>query len=171
MDYDILGYVVNIHDCLNIDMDLKTSDPKLLNAIKSAHNLEYSYLDCKNNEVTSKAYRCRVYEVGSNYLKHDSSSLFRSAYQKCYFNLMRIINLQNGWIKVRIRSIDIYNRVLIDLIDIETGKDLKDLIYFSPNYSRVFHRYRNSSAHYNRRKAGSSGKSLTKSSELYMSDI
>src|SRR5579863_7375180 len=84
-DDSVFGYVVNIHDCLNIDIDFDIKDnPNLTKLLESAYNLEYTYLDNKDSEITSNVYRCRIYEIGSNYSKHDSSSLFKSVYQKCF---------------------------------------------------------------------------------------
>ena len=117
----VVGYVVNVHDALNYDIDLYLPDEIRSRYLNAKHKDErnvvilnkYSYVDVDDNDVNKDrlTYRCRLKGIG---LKcHKSYKLQRNA----HIEMMRRIDRQNGWVYVTVSDIDIYQRILVNLYD------------------------------------------------------
>lgn len=90
------------------------------------------------------AYRCRLRDVGVKRRQYDKvlNKIFRSVYGF----VKRQIDLQNGWVVLRIGTPDVYQRLLVDIYDPISGLDIKS-IHFKEG-PKVFYPYVWHSKHY-----------------------
>ena len=141
---DIQGFVVNIHDVTNFDIDLIL--PKnVVWKYKNVINNEYKYQPIPEsflyqpNEtvlqdtVTSKAYRCRLKGIGVNHNAYNKKN------NRHIHEIKSMIDSADGWVTCNVSDIDVYHRLLVDIkvngLDVASyliGKD-KQLFY---DYSR-----------------------------------
>jgi hypothetical protein len=157
-----LGYIVNIHDPTTFNISLEISDNIMEKISKQwwTHNNKiitstYEYYDeppqlsIKNNSagegklaithiplIQSKpVYRCRIRSVG---VIRPMDVKMQKDFRKTFGDIKRQVDLQNGWVLVKIYHPDKYKRLLVDLYDPITKKDLKELFNFNDG---VFIRY------------------------------
>ena len=135
------GYVVNIFNPINYDIDIDVDD-LILNQEKIVTNdYYYKEIDQQGNlspEIKSKTYRCRLYGIeNSNYDYKKITS---------YINhVKKMIDRVDGWVKCTIKGVDIFNRLLVmiqisDIIIsdylIQKSYENKDGIYTIYNYNK-----------------------------------
>lgn len=148
----VSGWVVNVHDALNFDIDLSLT-PKQQYSYRHVITNEYEYKEKSSGEdkKIGKAYRCRLkgIQLLSNrggYRENDSDI------KRAKRDMTHMIDRCDGWVVVLIDTYDVYNRLLIDLIDPalfpEYIKLYKDVLF--ERYPHLFITY--ISQHTNRKK-------------------
>jgi hypothetical protein len=102
------GYVVNIYDVLNYDIDIKTSISNLITN-------PYTYKDIVNVitgelgiEKKSTTVRCRLVGIGINQKNKKQKN-------EMTYEVKKLINHVDGWVKCTIVGVDVYNRLLLDI--------------------------------------------------------
>jgi hypothetical protein len=121
---NVPGFVVNIHDSTNFDIDIGVN-PKLQERYKNVIFNEYYYKDfssefLKNPNIGADAateigvtYRCRLRGIGINSLpKH----LHYSKSNQLCLEISQLIDRTDGWITCTLSDVDIYRRLLVDVI-------------------------------------------------------
>jgi len=109
-----LGFVVNVKDPINFDIDFKLTleDQKKLLKAKTKN---YIYDEYINYEFTSKkcfgeTYRCRIYDVRVN-----RKELVGIKKLKVFNKIRNQLDDCDGWVVCEIYGIDAYGRLLVDL--------------------------------------------------------
>ena len=132
----IIGFIVNVHDATNFDIDLEMS-PELHEKYGDVISNQYTYQDldrdflenpgiltckdAKNTEITPKigtTYRCRLRGVGINQLATNVHTW--KSNQMCV-EVKQLIDRTDGWITCTLSDIDVYQRLLVDIV-INTSK-------------------------------------------------
>jgi hypothetical protein len=139
------GFVVNVHDPLNYDIDLtlNESQSKKYNHV-IANN--YTYIDYSEDKLepvdierTSTIYRCRLKGVGivDSVMKNDM------ILKNIYVDICRIFDEVEGWVSCTVNEIDSYSRILVDInyLDRNKERNLLDL-FFCEKYSSAFYHYK-----------------------------
>lgn len=123
---NVLGFIVNIHDATNFDIDLNMplEQHRLYKGVISN---EYTYQDLdedyfenpnhtrfiKINPKKGLTYRCRLKGVGINQLT--SPFDLWKANQMC-IEIKQLIDRSDGWVICNLSDIDVYQRMLVDII-------------------------------------------------------
>lgn len=132
----VIGFIVNVHDATNFDIDLEIS-PELHEKYGDVISNQYTYQDFNNNffefSTLSKikcinpcigtTYRCRLRGVGINQLPQHLHTW--KSNQMCV-EIKQLIDRTDGWITCTLSDIDVYQRLLVD-ITINTCKGPIDL--------------------------------------------
>lgn len=121
----IVGFVVNIHDATNFDIDLQ-----LPSSIKHKYctviTNQYTYKDLGNQYVINPSsiledtvilevgttYRCRLRGIGINQLP---SSVHTRKSHNATLNVKQLIDRTDGWVSCTLSDIDVYQRLLVDI--------------------------------------------------------
>lgn len=109
-----IGFVVNIYDPVNFDVDIIITDMDR-EKLKSANVETYVYDDYKNCSLVQKSkrgqlYRCRIYGIGvDRQMKPDIKRI------PLFNKLKKKIDELDGWIVCDILGIDNHSRLLVDL--------------------------------------------------------
>lgn len=127
---NINGFVVNVHDATNLDIDLDLP-PELKDKYQDVILNNYTYQDLqpdvlgKPNIVPSigTTYRCRLRGIGINQLSYQARN---QKSNQMYVEVSRLIDRADGWIICTLSDVDIYRRLLVD-ITIHTCKGTIDL--------------------------------------------
>lgn len=123
---NVMGFIVNIHDATNFDIDLDISS-ELNKQYKNVISNEYTYQDLddsyfkdpnstkliKLNPKNGITYRCRLKGIGIHQL--NSSLDIWKANQMCV-EIKQLIDRTDGWIICNLSDIDVYQRMLVDII-------------------------------------------------------
>lgn len=111
----VSGYVVNVHDAINFDIDLSfTSTQRYQYRHVITNEYEYKEKSSEDERKSGKAYRCRL--KGIQLISHrskESDQLMRKAIK----DMIQMINRCDGWVVCVIDGADVYNRLLIDVVD------------------------------------------------------
>jgi hypothetical protein len=151
--HNIVGFVVNMHDPVNFDIDLHLDEhtrTRYWNVIVN----EYTFTE-EDRPVRSRiAYRCRLKgigivsppqrttgqsESGSRTRPYDDAAskwLLRKAHKA----LREQIDLQNGWVLCSISDVDVYRRMLVTLYDPVSKMELSSIL-LSERFRRCFRPY------------------------------
>jgi len=119
----VIGFVVNVHDATNfdIDFDMPTDLHERYKDVISNH---YTYKDVGTNFfetpnnidiVTSKigtTYRCRLRGIGINQLPQHIHTWKTN--QMCV-DVKQLIDRTDGWVICTLSDIDVYKRLLVDI--------------------------------------------------------
>lgn len=145
---NLVGYVVNIHDAVNYDIDLFLSD-ELKTRYSNVITNTYTYQDDSGFNV-GVAYRCRLKGIGLHQTKKrpDDFSFRRKRHNANENRIIRLaqidmtkqIDRQNGWVLCNISDVDVYKRLLVTLMDPITKDDLS-LILLKSEYRSCFRPY------------------------------
>lgn len=161
----VRGFIVNVHDPLNYDIDLDLNDAQkqayskvLSNSyIKKDYVLNGTKLEVENmeKEDTSVAYRCRLKGVSFNNtlfsqkkykfkIFDDEEDPFKieKLQKEAYVEISRIFDASDGWVDCELHEPDIFSRILVSLKFFGTSRDISD-IFFQEKYRQVFYRYPN----------------------------
>lgn len=147
------GFVVNVHDSTNFDIDIGIN-PKLHERYNNVISNEYYYKDFNdeflrnpNSEVDVETsigttYRCRLRGIGINQLpKH----LHYSKSNQLCLEIKQLIDRTDGWVICTLSDVDIYKRLLVDIILYvpEGNINLKDYLLTRMNTERdpLFYNY------------------------------
>lgn len=147
---NIRGFVVNVHDAMNFDIDLDLS-PQLAETYKHVTTKPYTYKDFGINMFKqysydmyetapvrqSRTYKCRLIGIE---VKPQAS---RQNWQihKLSVEIDKIIDRTDGWVTCTLSDIDVYQRLLID-IDVHTTDgtiNIRDYLLNQPQ--DIFHPY------------------------------
>lgn len=150
---NILGFLINLHDPVNMDIDLFLPDE-----LKSRyHNVimsSYTYYDTPSTYSSSLSkdddhipeirngvsYRCRWRDIAVTPGRYRSSKTQGQKFRRTYAELMRQFCKQNNFVSVTVSDVDIYQRLLVDIFDPVSGMNLKD-IHLREGNEEVFTTY------------------------------
>lgn len=114
-----LAFIVKTQSCLNYDIDIDIKE-----TVAARYNVSsgvYVYMqDGKIQDGIS--YRCRLKDVTA------SNRHMYSTFLQAKTMVNQHIDRSGGWVLARIDGVDIYNRLLVTLLDIFTKQDLKDIL-------------------------------------------
>lgn len=134
---NIQGYVVNVHDATNLDIDL-VIPPELEDRYRQVITNYYTYHDLgedinlpiDNLQLKrGRAFRCRLRGVGNNYLSLPSQN---KKIAQLTIEIRQLIDRADGWVTCTLSDIDIYQRLLVDII-IRTPSSIYNLREFILN--------------------------------------
>jgi len=128
----ITGYVVNVHDAINLDIDLCLS-PSLVQRYRQVISHPYRYRDNGKAEQAGLAYRCRLRGIGSLADKREQQLW------QAHLDIVRTIDRQGGWVICTVSDVDVYSRILLELFDPVTGHSINEGLLAS--YPTVFTKY------------------------------
>jgi len=137
------GFVVNVHDAINFDIDLTLTTQQLHRFSRVIHN-EYQYKEESGDCKVGRAFRCRLKGIQlSNSYAHRNKSRSQTMMSKATKTMKRMIDRSNGWIICVVSEVDVYNRLLVDLIDPglfpEKYVSYRDILL--SQYSKLFSKY------------------------------
>lgn len=125
--------VINVHDAINFDIDLgnfEVSDKIVKNfyeylLLRKDKLSSYSFEELMNKEIKKGiSYRCRLRGINK---KHGNN--------KKTLEIKKMMDSVNGQIKCRVREVDIYQRLLVDIIVVkEKPFDLKEYLLKDPSF-------------------------------------
>lgn len=117
----LVGYVVNIVDPLNFQIDLNMNNPGI-----SHTTYDYQEIDQFGivRERTAMAYHCRLHNLKFKKVKR---------YNNLYEKIIQKINRQNRWVMCRIFGVDKYSRLIVELYDPVNFISLHELL-LRPEY-------------------------------------
>lgn len=151
---NISGFIVNVHDATNFDIDLDIV-PELHERYRDVISNQYTYQDLgedflenpdmnrlKITPEVGTTYRCRLKGVGINQLP--SSEHTWKSNQMCV-DVKQLIDRTDGWVTCTLSDIDVYQRLLVDIV-INTNNgpvNLRDylLIKMRDEDSPIFYPY------------------------------
>ena len=133
---NVRGYVVNVHDTANLDIDLDIPTTNLEN-YSGVSCKNYTYNEYVNDEYSPEchvkkegvAYRCRLRGLGASRSSR-KYSIFRR--KVLCTKVKQMIDRADGWVSCNLSDIDIYKRLLVD-VSIKIGNDNIDLCEFLLN--------------------------------------
>jgi len=121
----VTGFIVNVHDATNFDIDLDIV-PELHEQYCDVISNQYTYQDLgadflENPDLNrlrvtpevGTTYRCRLKGVGINQLS--SSEHTWKSNQMCV-NVKQLIDRTDGWVTCTLSDIDVYQRLLVDIV-------------------------------------------------------
>jgi len=135
--FNIKGFVVNIHDAANFDIDFNFNSElstKYQNVITNQYIYQNYSMDLisdfKKIRIEPKSsitYRCRLRGIGINQ-KNTTNTINGNKLMKKYVE--QLINRVDGWIVCVLSDIDVYQRLLVDIIiNVKSGPiNLKEYI-------------------------------------------
>lgn len=125
----IRGYIVNIHDTLNFDIDLDLP-AEAVGKYDSVISGTYSYIESGETKH-GKTLRCRLRDITTGARKNKKQL---SPMQ----TVIRFTDRLEGWVICQLGDIDIYSRLLVDIIDHETNASLSEVLLntYPSNFSR-----------------------------------
>lgn len=123
--YGVVGFIVNIHDATNFDIDLQIP-PEFKERYKDVISNQYKYVDLEDKfmeinklEMVNKlescigtTYRCRLRGIGINQMFHNGY-LWKS--NQITVNIKKLIDRTDGWVTCNLSDIDVYHRLLVDI--------------------------------------------------------
>lgn len=146
---NIRGFIVNIHDATNYDIDLTIPD-KIIAKYKDVICNYYSYQDLNSNLLEfplnkgdiliGKTYRCRLKGIGINQVSQHTWKANRML-----IKVKQLIDRTDGWVTCTLSDIDIYHRLLVEVtVDTCNGSvNLKDYLLVNGKYedNNIFYPY------------------------------
>lgn len=139
--HNIPGYVVNAHDPTNYDIDLLIPND-MASDYASVITNKYNYFKYDNifdphpSHHVGIAYRCRLKGVGVNY-NHNTRKM-----AQLHNDIRNHIDHADGWVLCNLHDIDVYQRLLVEIIvppSIHINNHLLSLSTFPP----IFYDYSN----------------------------
>lgn len=112
----VAGWVVNVHDAINFDIDLSLNH-RQKRKYRHVITNDYEYREKSSGEdnKVGKTYRCRL--KGIQLSSYRSSRGCSNALERATRDMKQMIDRCDGWVVCVIGGIDVYNRLLVDLID------------------------------------------------------
>jgi len=122
---NIVGFIVNVHDATNYDIQL-IIHPELHEKYVNVISNQYIYKDLApdflnnpdlkklltTNSEVGTTYRCRLKGVGINQLSPIVHTLKNN--QMCV-DVKQLIDRTDGWVVCNLSDIDVYQRLLVDV--------------------------------------------------------
>lgn len=123
---NIVGFIVNVHDATNFDIDLEIPS-NLHEKYQDVISNQYTYQDLGTDFLESvdfnrlnnssiqigTTYRCRLRGVGINQL--DPVGHTWKSNQICV-EVRQLIDRTDGWVMCTLSDIDVYQRLLVDIV-------------------------------------------------------
>lgn len=122
---NVKGFVVNVHGPTDFDIDFDIPDDvaKRYNNVIS-HKYIYKDIDINYNfpsdnilshssEKEGKVYRCRLRKIG---LQKNNNKSFMWKSNQLLMEIKHLIDRTDGWVRCNLLDIDVYQRLLIDII-------------------------------------------------------
>ena len=148
----VTGYVVNIYDALNYDIDFPYVDKTQHKVLSQAIQNVYCYkniMKCgaMSNELQGCSYRCRL-----NGIEMNAKTYNRRQIKMYTHDIKQWVDRVDGWVHCWIRGVDIYQRLLIDLYLPKVDVNLCDylLLKLNDDHTVPFHKYHTNKAKYKR---------------------
>jgi hypothetical protein len=124
--HNIIGFIVNVHDATNFDIDLEIP-PELHEKYRDVISNQYTYQDLdsdflENRDLNKRTqieptigttYRCRLRGVGISQL---SSNIHTWKSNQMCVEVKQLIDRTDGWITCTLSDIDVYQRLLVDIV-------------------------------------------------------
>lgn len=134
---NITGFVVNVHDATNFDIDLDI-DYDLQQQYQDVISNQYTYQDLEPDFIENPdftklvtfnpkiglTYRCRLKGIGINQSPISSNHIWKSN-QIC-IEVKQLLDRSDGWIICDLSDIDVYQRLLVDMF-IKTPTEIINL--------------------------------------------
>lgn len=116
----VTGFVVNVHDAVNFDIDLKIPS-KFLQRYSEVVTNDYKYqrlCDVMENKVhcntiVGTSYRCRLKGIGI-YQKFKNS--YKWKHNQIHLEVQHLIDRADGWVVCNLYNVDSYKRLLVDVM-------------------------------------------------------
>lgn len=136
---NVKGFIVNIHDATNFDIDLELP-PNLHEKYSTVISNQYIYKELGDNwarlsnvsELNSvnpeigTTYRCRLKGIGISQMS-SPAHIWKS--NKMCIEIKQLIDRADGWVTCTLSDIDIYQRLLVDItINVSESINLKQYI-------------------------------------------
>jgi hypothetical protein len=133
----IKGFIVNIHDSLNFDIDF-TFTAEQQNNYNDVIINNYVYQDYACEDTTEMktftlqpkigiTYRCRLKGIYFNQKTPVDNYIYIEQNEKISELVTNMINHADGWVTCNVSDIDVYQRLLVDVfINIGNFKNVKD---------------------------------------------
>jgi hypothetical protein len=148
-DFHVMGFVVNIHDPVNYDIDFMDPDHSIYKKYWNVLVNPYIYTDYELDEggkmkpkdvaaqeLSSVTYRCRLKGVG---MKDTNKDADRSLMREAFVDISRLIDTWEGWVLCTLKEVDKHSRLLVELENPQgTGEKCADL-FFTEKYKSVFY--------------------------------
>ncbi len=140
---NVVGYVVNVHDAVNYDIDLILPD-ELVKRYQNVITNQYTYtreVDSKSEEVTGMTFRCRLKGIGINARQSEMArrrpnrKMSSPALREATISMIRQFDRFNGWVICTISDVDVYRRLLVTLYDPVSKRDLREILFADPTGS------------------------------------
>lgn len=145
---NVVGYIVNVHDPVNYDIDLLFND-ELRQRYWNVITNTYVYTDDvdergqrNEREHNGMTYRCRLKGIGINSpvlfdgrpdAKMKTSKKTRKyqtpALREATITMIRQFDRFNGWVICTVSDVDVYRRLLITIRDPISHRDIRDLLF------------------------------------------
>lgn len=137
---NVVGYVVNVHDAVNYDIDLLLPD-ELVKRYQNVITNQYTYAR-ESEEVTGTTFRCRLKGIGINTRKNyevpkrrPNRKTLSPALREATISMIRQFDRFNGWVICTISDVDVYRRLLVTLYDPISKRDLREILFAEPTGS------------------------------------
>lgn len=121
---DVKGFIVNVHGPTDFDIDFNLSDD-LIKRYEDVIFRNYVYKDIdinydfpsnnilsRSSEKEGKVYRCRLRRIGLH--KKHKSFMWKS--NQLLIEINHLIDRTDCWVRCNLLDIDVYRRLLIDII-------------------------------------------------------
>lgn len=121
---NVLGFVVNVHDATNFDIDLALKASEV-NYYQDVISNQYTYQDFNaeflenpnliqcNDVKIGTTYRCRLRGIGINQCAY-TANMWKSN-QIC-IEIKKLLDRTDNWVICTLSDIDVYQRLLVDII-------------------------------------------------------
>jgi len=135
-----LGFVVNIANPLNLDVDFGLSDDELkYYKLQNVEYVNYSYIDDDDGDLsTGKAYRTRMEGVTTK--KEFNGKKNMKLQSRLLYEIVRFLDRTGGFVKYKITGVDIFRRAIVKLFDPVSGESINELI-LDQKYSSIYCNY------------------------------
>ena len=115
------AFVVHINNPLNLDLDIIFPKEHKCTAL----NNPYTYQDEGDDNIKeSKAYRCRIKDIKN---KNTLTKFHSTADCTNFRQLINHINRLDGWVMVETYNVDVHGRLIVDIFDPKTDKNIPAL--------------------------------------------
>jgi len=104
----INGYVVNVYNVLNYDIDFNLELSQYKNVITNDYT--YQLIDEPEKQYKGKTYRCRL----NGLLIHNKNN--KKKKHSYTFDIIKQIDRADGWVQCCIIGVDTFNRLLVDIV-------------------------------------------------------
>lgn len=131
----VKGFVVNVHDAVNFDIDLFLPNYSQYEEVISNTYVftvldpnVSPYLQKSQPLYTSVAHRCRLRGVGVNFRRRSEDRGKRKT-NNAMMDIIRLIDRSNGWVICNVSDVDVYRRILVDItVPVDGGVNLRDFL-------------------------------------------
>lgn len=131
--YTTIGFITNRHDIVNFDIHILFT-PDVAVRYESVKCSEYVFVDTDETLDNGKAYRCHLFGVGV--YSNPNGDDVGIAGEEVDREIMKC----KSFFVIICRDIDVYGRILVEIINPVTGYCLNDIL-LKDRYNKTFYRY------------------------------